>query len=86
MRFALIAWLARAALLAGIAKTATGKACNECKTLGESGLLCVDMLGHNVVFQTATFLRNKKGLQALTAKPATAFREVVVLPLLRFRQ
>jgi len=79
--FALFVWFARAALLAGITKTATGKACNECKTSGQLGLLYVDMLGHNVVFQTVTFLRNKKGLQALTAKPATAFREVVVLPL-----
>ena len=26
---------------AGIAKTATGKACNECKTLGQLGLVCV---------------------------------------------
>jgi len=24
-----------------IAKTATGKACNECKTLGQLGLVCV---------------------------------------------
>jgi len=27
------AWFARTALLAGIVKTGTGKACNECKTL-----------------------------------------------------
>jgi len=32
--FALFAWFDRTALLAGIAKTATGKACNDCKTLG----------------------------------------------------
>jgi len=38
---ALFAWFARAALLAGIVKTATGKACNACKTLGEFGLVCV---------------------------------------------
>ena len=31
--FALFAWLARRVLLAGTAKTATGKACNEHKTL-----------------------------------------------------
>jgi len=37
--FALFAWFSRAALLAGIAKTATGKACNECKTLGQLGLV-----------------------------------------------
>jgi len=41
MGFALFAWFARAALLAGIAKTATGKACNQCKTLGQLGLVCV---------------------------------------------
>jgi len=33
MSFALFAWFAWAALLAGIVKAATGKACNECKTL-----------------------------------------------------
>jgi len=32
---------AQAALLAGIAKTTTGKACNERKTLGQLGLVCV---------------------------------------------
>jgi len=32
MCFALFAWYARAALLAETVKTATGKACNECKT------------------------------------------------------
>jgi len=36
--FACFAW---ATLLAGIAKTATGKACNECKALGQLGLVCV---------------------------------------------
>ena len=42
--FALFAWFSRAALLAGIVKTATGKACNECKTLGQFGLdgLCLN--------------------------------------------
>jgi len=39
MRFALFAWFARAALLAAIAKAAIGKACNECKTLGQLELL-----------------------------------------------
>jgi len=39
--FALFAWFARSALLAGIAKTSTGKACNQCKTLGHLGLVCV---------------------------------------------
>jgi len=41
MCFALVAWFARAALLVAIAKTATGKACNDCKTLGQLGLVCV---------------------------------------------
>jgi len=40
MCFALFAWFVRATLLAGIAKAATRKACNECKTLGQSGLVC----------------------------------------------
>jgi len=39
--FALFACFAWAALLAGITKTATGKACNECKTLSQLGLVCV---------------------------------------------
>ena len=39
--FALFTWFAWAALLAGNVKTATGKACNECKTLGQLGLVCV---------------------------------------------
>jgi len=39
MCFALFAWFARAELLAGIAKTATGKACNECKTFSQLGLV-----------------------------------------------
>jgi len=37
--FALFAWLARSALLAGITKAATGKACKECKTSGQLGVL-----------------------------------------------
>jgi len=39
--FALCTWFALAALLVGIVKTATGKACNKCKTLGRLGLVCV---------------------------------------------
>jgi len=37
----LFVWFARTGLLATIAKTATGKACNECKTLGQLGLVRV---------------------------------------------
>jgi len=39
MCFAFFAWFSRAALLAGIAKTATDKACNECKTFSQLGLV-----------------------------------------------
>jgi len=34
-------WFARAALLVGIVNTATGKAYNNYKTLGQLGLVCV---------------------------------------------
>jgi len=34
MCFVLFVWFARAVMLARIAKTTTGKAFNECKTLG----------------------------------------------------
>jgi len=40
MCFALCVWFAWSALLAGIVNTATGKAYNECKTLGQLGLVC----------------------------------------------
>jgi len=56
MCFALFAWLARADLFAGIAKTTTGKACNECKTLGRLGRDCVKMLGHKCNFPCSRFL------------------------------
>jgi len=39
--FAFFAWFVLAALLAGIAKTARHKPCNECKTPGHLGLVCV---------------------------------------------
>jgi len=39
--FALFAQFALATLLAGIVKTATGKACNKCITLSQLGLGCV---------------------------------------------
>jgi len=51
------------------------------KTLGHLGLVCVQMLGHKCNFSNSHFyiliIRNKKGPQALTTKPATAFPEVV---------
>jgi len=56
------------ALLAGIVKAATGKACNECKTLGQLGLVCVIF----VVFQTAILLilvvRNNKRSSGIDSK------------------
>jgi len=56
MCFALFARFARAGLLAGIAKTAKGKACNECKVLGQLGLVCVETLGHKRSFPNSRFL------------------------------
>jgi len=56
MWFALIVWFARAALLAGIAKTAADKACNECKRLVQLGLVCVQMLGHKCSFPNSHLL------------------------------
>jgi len=41
MCFALLAWFAWAALLAGISKAAAGKIWNECKAPGQLGLVCV---------------------------------------------
>jgi len=79
--FALFSRLARAALLAGIAKIATGKTCTTAKhlfTWDWSVFKCWDT---NVVFQTAIFWSYEitKGPQALTAKPATAFPEVAYI-------
>ena len=56
MCFALFAWFPWAVLLAGIAKTTTGKACNECKTLGQLKLVCFQMLGHKCSFPKSVFL------------------------------
>jgi len=42
MCLALCVWFAWAALLAGIVNTATGKACNECKTIGQLRLVCLN--------------------------------------------
>jgi len=56
MCFALFAWFSRAELLAGTAKTATGKACNEYETIGRMGLACVEMLGRKCSFPNNRFL------------------------------
>jgi len=75
--FALFAWFAQAALLA------TGKACNKCKTLGQLGLVCFQILLHKCSFPNSNFfilvVKNNKtsSLQALTAKPVIAFPEIV---------
>jgi len=50
MSFALFIWFALAALLTGIVTTATGKGCNDCKTLGRWWLVCVQLLGYNCIF------------------------------------
>jgi len=67
MCFAVFAWFAWAKLLAGIAKTATGKACNKCNTLGQLGLL-----RHKCSFPSAIFLiliaRNSKRLPGIDSK------------------
>jgi len=80
------AWFARAALLAGIPKTATGKACNECKTLGQLGLVSVQILGHKCSFPKRYFLfmseEITKGPHALTVKPATAFPEIIYITVI----
>jgi len=72
MRFALFVWFAGAALLAGIVKTATGKAYNECKTLGHLGLVCVQTLGHKCSFPNSHFLdsvvRNNKRSSGIEGK------------------
>jgi len=54
--FTLFTLFSRAALLVGMVKIATGKACNECETLGQLGQVCVQVLDTNVVFQTVIFL------------------------------
>jgi len=48
--FALFAWVARAALLAGIVKTARGKACNECNHLVNCDWSVFKYSDTNVIF------------------------------------
>jgi len=59
--FALFVWFARAAQLVGIAQTTTGKANNECKALGQLGLVCVQMLGHKCSFPNRPFVYSVVG-------------------------
>jgi len=56
--FVLFVWFMQAELLAGIAKTTTGKACNECKTLGRMGLDCVWMLRYKCSLPNRRFLES----------------------------
>ena len=63
-RLALFAWLTRAKLLAGIAKTATGKACMSAKHLVDWDWIVSKYSKTNEVFHAAVFLirviRNNK--------------------------
>ena len=56
------------------------------ETLGQLKLVCFKCSDTNVVFQTGLFLilfvRNTKGPQALTAKPATVFPEIVYITVI----
>ena len=65
-------WLARAALLAGIAKTAPSKPCNQCKTLGQLGCSVFKCSDTNIDFETAIFLilfvRNNKRSSGINGK------------------
>jgi len=80
MCFALFAWFARAALLAGIADTATGKALSQ---LDWSVFKCSHT---TVVFQTAIFLilvvRNNKWSSGIDEKTATAFPKFVYVTVI----
>ena len=72
--FALFACFFLEALSDGIAKTATGKECNECKILGELALV-FKYSDTDGIFKTVIFLipvvRNSQSSSAWTGKPAT---------------
>jgi len=81
--FCVLYMCAREALLTGIVTTSTGKACNECKTLGQMGLLCSDT---NVVFQTAIFLilvvKNNIRSSGIDSKTSDSpYQNLFILPL-----
>jgi len=76
MCFALCAWFPWSQPLAGMSKTATGKACNESKTLEDWDWTASKYLNMHLVFQANVFLipvfiNNKRS--SGTAKPVTAF-------------
>jgi len=56
MCFVLFARFARVELLAGIAKTTTGKAFNKYKTLGRLGLDCVQIFERKCSFPNSHYL------------------------------
>ena len=76
--FCALCMVCPAALFGGIAKTGTGKACNECKHLVNCDWSVLNCSVTNVVFQTGIFLLwlYEISPQALTIKPATAFTEI----------
>jgi len=78
--FCALVWFAQAALLAGIVKTATGKVCNECKTLGQLGRVCVKCSPTNDVFQTAIFfilvVRNNKRSSGFDGKTSDGLSRI----------
>jgi len=71
-----LTWFARAELLAGITKTAIGKASNECKTFDWDWTVfkCPDT---NIVFQTVVFLisvvRNNKMEPGVNSRTSDCF-------------
>ena len=86
MCFAFFAWFGQAALLAGIAKTATRKICNECKTLNQLGLVCLNTRTQvhftKQPFSSVLSQEITEGPQAMMAKPATAFPGVVYITVI----
>ena len=83
MCFALFAWFAQAALLAGIAKTAKGESMQRVQNTWSAGTgLCSNPRTQIYVSKQPFFILdigNNKGLQALTANPAITFSEVVYI-------
>jgi len=75
-----------AALLAGIVKTATGKACNECKTFRQLILVCVQILGHKCSFPNSHFIDSgrkkwQKVLRHWRKNKRLPFQKLFILPL-----
>jgi len=85
MCFAFFAWFARAALLAGIVKTATGKTCKVQNACSIGTLFkCSDT---NAIFETAIFLilvvKNNKMSSSLDVKTSYRLsRNCYIMPIL----